>query len=174
MAAISTIIAAVGVGAAVAGTATSYVGQRKQEKALARADQIRERQNELEAARARRQQIREAQLMRARALVAGSNQGGQFGSGLAGGTGAIASNTAYNLQGINQGLDISRQMGSANRDYAAGGQLASLGGNISNLGGMLYSNSQSFGRVATYLTNGFGNNTQSNQNLPQAGMGRLY
>lgn len=58
---------------------------------------------------ARRQQlqvIRTNQMAQAQARAAATNQGAQFGSGLQGGLSGIEAQSASNLQGINQQLDI--------------------------------------------------------------------
>ena len=53
MAAISTIIAGVGLAAGVAGAAVQYSGQRKAAKAAQRAENLREAQSRLESTRQR-------------------------------------------------------------------------------------------------------------------------
>lgn len=56
------------------------------------------------------QQIRSNQLAQAQATAAATNQGAQFGSGLAGGKAGIQGQSEANLTGINQQLDIGNQI----------------------------------------------------------------
>lgn len=137
MAAVTSIIAGIGVAAGLAGTAVQYSGQRKAEKAQKKAA-------ELQANRDRRSQIRQAMLARSRALSAGAATGSFFGSSLQGGLGSLSSQTATNLAGINQGQEIGAQISSGN-------SMANLGGAISSLGGAVVQNSQTIGRVGQYV-----------------------
>jgi hypothetical protein len=50
--------------------------------------------------------IRETQLKQSQATAAATNQGAQFGSGLQGGLAGLSGMGNYNLQGVNQGLQI--------------------------------------------------------------------
>lgn len=69
----------------------------------------------------RRQQLevmRNNQRLRAQATNAATNQGAQFGSGLQGGLAQIQDQSFFNLQGINQNLDIGRNIFSINADIS--------------------------------------------------------
>lgn len=152
MAAISTIIAGVGIAASVAGTAVSYMGQRSAVKASERAEAIRKRQMDLEAQRERRSAVRQSILARAQTLTAGTQMGAGAGSGVAGGLGSLSSQLAGNIRNINQGQQLGTQMFGANADMARGQGMASMGAGISSLGGTLVNNAGTFGRVGTYMT----------------------
>lgn len=118
----------------VVGTVVSYMGARKAAKASERAEKLRERQMNLQAARDRRQSVRQAVVARAQALSSATAQNAGEGSGLAGGFAQIQNQNASNVQGINQGQEISRGIFQANRDIAKGQRLQGLGGAISDLG----------------------------------------
>lgn len=77
--------------------------ERQQNAQRQLAMQITGRQQQL-------QQIRTNQLAQAQATAAATNQGAQFGSGLAGGKAGIQDQSAANLTGINQQLDIGNQI----------------------------------------------------------------
>lgn len=149
---IETIIGAIGVGASVAGTAVSFAGQQRANKAAQRAERIREAQMKMEAVRERRQQVRQMVMARAQALQAGVNQGAQGGSGVMGGMSAASSQGRANLATTNASEALGGQMFSANRQEAAGRNMASIGSGISSLGGIMMQNAGTFGRVGTFLT----------------------
>lgn len=165
MAVFSTIIAAVGVAASIAGTVVAYQGAQKQAKAqkqaLAaqqRAENIREQQMEVDATRKRRQMIREQQVARAQALQTSVNQGADSSSVLGGVYGGIGGQTGVNVLGVEQNREMGRGIFSANRDAtaanirgAAGASQAAMGNAISSLGGALVSNSGTIGRIGTYM-----------------------
>lgn len=136
MAAISTLISAVGVAGGIAGTAVQFSAAQKEERA-------RQRMANLEATRARRDQIRQAQAARASALASGVMQGAQGSSAVAGGMGSATSTAASNIQGINQGEQIGGIISSA-RSQAATGSF------ISSMGSMLVNNASTFGRLGEY------------------------
>jgi len=152
MAALSTIIAGIGLAASVAGTAVTMAGQEQQRKASVRAERLREQQMNLESARQRRSVIRNVLRARAQALVGATAAGAAEGSGLQGGFGQIAQQGGTNMVGINQGQEIGAGIFAANRDMAGGQTLAAFGGGLSSLGGALFSGSESIGRVGSFAT----------------------
>jgi hypothetical protein len=152
MAALSTIIAGVGLGLSAAGTAVSVIGQMQASEGAKRAEALRERQMNLEAARQRRSVVRQALRARSIALTNATDQGATGGSGIAGGLGQIANTAASNTQAINQGVQIGSDMFRANETISGGQTLASFGSGLSNLGGSMYQGSETLGRIGSYFT----------------------
>lgn len=151
MAAISTIIAGIGLAVGVAGTAVQVIGANQQAAAAKRAEDLRERQMNLEAQRQRRQAIRNALRARSIALTSATSQNAEGGSGLQGGFAQIGQQLGSNLQGINQSTEIGAGIFQANRDSAGASSLVSFGSGLSSLGGALVQNSETLGRVGTFF-----------------------
>lgn len=148
----ATIIGAVGLATSVAGGVVSYMGQQKQARASARAEKLRKQQMVLESARKRREQIR--QMLISQGLIANNaaNSGvGQSSSGVLGGSAAVASNTAYNNVGVDQGVSIGSGIFDANAQFASAGSTVALGQGFSDLGSQLQRNSEAGGRVVESL-----------------------
>lgn len=126
----------------------------------------RQQQMVISARRQQLQTIRSVQQARSQALAAGVNQGGQFGSGVAGGEAQASAQGAYNQLGVSNSLQIGQNIfGLTNQQDQLQAQLASLQGKsasyagISSLGGDV-------SRAGPALTNifggfGFGANTGS-------------
>lgn len=150
MAALSTIIAGVGLALGAVGTYTSVKGAQDQANAAKRAEKLRQRQMELEAMRQRRAALRTALRARSAGLVAATSQGAQGGSGLAGGMGQVGGDLGNNLVGINQSTEIGAGIFAANRAAAGGASLAAFGSGLSSLGGAMVSNADTLGRIGTY------------------------
>lgn len=152
MAALSTIIGAVGLGLSAAGTITSMIGQAQASDASKRQESLRRRQMDLETSRQRRGVIRQALRARSMSLISGSEQGALNGSGIAGGLGQIGGQATSNLQGINQAEEIGVGMFQTNQQITGAQELASFGGGLSSLGGSIYGSSETLGRLGTYFT----------------------
>lgn len=162
--AISTLIAAVGVAASVAGTAVQYMGAQKQAKAQKQlvaaqqqAENSRQQQMNLDATRKKREIIRQAQVARAQAVSTANAQGAGDSSALMGAEGAISGQSGVNYLGVSQnqqiGNDIFAANASAGRARSAeadAGSMMALGGGISSLGGALVKNSGTIARVGGY------------------------
>jgi hypothetical protein len=118
----------------IIGSVVQFVGQRKQAKAAKKAEALRERQMNLEAARKKRELIREGVVARGKAKANAEAQGAGAGSGLAGGLAQITGQQGRNVQANNQDQQIGQGIFAANRQYAAGGTLASIGSGISSFG----------------------------------------
>lgn len=146
----STVIAAVGLGLAAGGVATSTVAQMEASQQAKKAEKVRQAQMELSAQRQRRQAIRESVVARSQALAAATAQGAQFGSGLEGGRSQITSEAGHNVNNINNSALLGRQLFRANARQQSAQGIASLGNGISSLGGALVQNSQTLGRVTNY------------------------
>lgn len=137
MAALSTIIAGIGVAGGLAGTFIQYSGQKKAEEA-------QQRMADLEARRQTREQYRQAQIARAQALSAGVAGNAQTSSSVQGGMGSASSQAAYNVQGIQNSREIGRQI-------SAGNQMANMGAMVSSLGGAVVNMSGTLGRIGEYV-----------------------
>ena len=166
---ISTVIAAVGVGVAAAGTVMQYSASRSaaqaNQAALAdqqRAERLRQQQMQLDALRRRREVVRQAIAARSFALNQTTNQGASSamggGSALPGAYGSISGRSNVNALGIAQNLSIGQGIFQANQsllsDYSqvaqAQGQNA-LGQGVSSLGGALIRNNDVIARVGTFV-----------------------
>lgn len=152
MAAISTIIAGIGLAAGLAGTAVQVAGAGAASRASARAEKLREKQMNLESARQKRQIMRSALRARASALNSATAQGATGGSGLQGGYGQIGQGAGDNLLGVNNAQEIGAGIFKANIDSAGAQSLVAFGGGLSSLGGSLIDNSSTLGNITRYLT----------------------
>lgn len=161
MPAVSSIIAAVGVAAGIAGTATSYVSQREaasaQKKVIAAqnvAEATRKQQMDLDATRKKREIIRQAQVARAAAISTANAQGAGDTSALEGAQGAISGQSGVNLTGVAQNqelgsriFDANAAVGAGRAQEAAAGSLGAAGSGISSLGGALVKNAGTIAKI---------------------------
>lgn len=166
MAAISTILAGIGVAAAVAGTGMQFMAQQRQAQAnkqmiAAQRDAERQRQlaMNLDAQRRRREVIRQAQVAQSNAQAVATNQGAGQSTGLPGALGAISGQTGVNALGISQNQEIGNNIFAANarqslaqEDSNSAASFGALGGGISSLGGAMVKNSGTIDKLATYYT----------------------
>ena len=166
MAAISTIIAGIGVAAAVAGTGMQFMAQQRQAQAnkqMIAAQREAERQRQiamnLDANRKRREVIRQAQVAQANATATATNQGAGQSTGLPGALGAISGQTGTNYLGVSQNQEIGNNIFAANarasiaqEDSTSAGAFGALGAGISSLGGAMVKNSGTIDKLATYYT----------------------
>lgn len=143
-------IGALGSALSAAGTAAGIYGQFAGVQASKRAEELRERQMNLEAARERRGIVRKAIMARSEAVSNATVQGAQYGSGLQGGLGQIASEQGQGLLAVNQNQEIGRGIFAANRDMAKAETISSFGSGMQSLGGKLVNNMELFGRLGTY------------------------
>jgi hypothetical protein len=125
--------------AGIVGAGLSAFGAIQQAKGAKRAEALRQRQMNLQAARERRTTIRQSIIQRSQALNAAAASGVQ-GSGIEGGLGSIQSQTASNVQGINQGQELGNSMFSANRTISSGQTLSSIGAGVSSFGDFVTNN----------------------------------
>ena len=152
MVAFTTLIAAAGVAAGIAGTAMQVSGQNKANKAAKRAESIREAQMNLESARQRRDVIRKMNLARAEAVSSAETQGTSSSSGLSGGLASIGAQGGSATLAINQNQQLGAEMFAANRQAASGNSMASFGNGLSSLGGALVNNASTIGKIGTYYS----------------------
>ena len=139
-------------------------------------------QMELSARRDSLQIYRNQQRQRAMATQAAVNQGASRGSGLQGGIAGVDAGSFFNLAGIDQNLQIGRnifgindrisgykqQLASYESDAATDAGLASLGGSIMKSSGTI-------GQIVGNYTSGFGSTGGNYQGMPWSkNTGGLY
>lgn len=115
----------------------------------------KQQQMELSARRGQLENFRNAQRLRAQGTNAAVNQGAQFGSGLQGSLAQNTSQSLFNSQGINQNLEIGRNIFGLNNQISSQNlALSKVKSDMStdqgwaNLGGSLMQSSGSIGNVA--------------------------
>lgn len=123
--------------ASLVGTGVSAIGAAQQSEASKRAEQLRERQMNLEDRRQKQKNYRELLKGRAAALVGATAQGASSGSGLAGGYGQIGGTAATNFTGINKGTEIGAGIFDANMAATDAGTMVAFGQGLSSLGQQL-------------------------------------
>lgn len=173
-------VAAVGVGIQMKGARDAEKAGQKAQAASQQAESERKRQMELDARRRQREVIRQQVGARSLALANATSQGAGGGSGLQGGYSQIAGRTGVNMTGIDQNLEIGRNIFDANSAYSfAQGDIRSaqaysgFGQSLFSLGGGMV---QSMPQVAS-LTGGYGGFGQSYNSQGyrgSAGLSALY
>ena len=133
---ISLAISAVGLGMSIFGGMSQ--SKTAGEEAKVSQDEARQEQGinnqkqmqmELEGRRAQMENIRNIQRARAMGINSATNQGAQFGSGLQGGLADITDQGLFNMQGVEQGLAIGRNINAYNQNITQDKiQMASLKG----------------------------------------------
>lgn len=125
---------------------------------------------EIDARRRTLEMVRNNQKARSLAQTSATAQGSQFGSGLQGAYGGIAGQSETNVVGVNQNLEIGRNIFgfdtqiSQDRIADAGFQSQmNQGQGMSSLGGSLMNSSGKLGQMGQSLSNGF--NTPGGFNL---------
>lgn len=146
----TTIIAGIGLAVAAAGAGVSAYGTMQQAKASEKAEDLREKQMNLEATRRRRQIVREMIINqaagRANAAIQGAS-GGMQDSAVAGAFAQQTGSAGRNVLATNQSQEIGAGIFSANRQLAQGQVTSSWGNNISSVGGAIMSNADTIARV---------------------------
>jgi hypothetical protein len=162
MPALSTIAAVGGLAATAIGSGLQFEGASAAAKASQegiqaqqKAEALRMQAMELDASRKRREMVRMGIVAQGNAVATASNQGALFSSGLEGSKASITEQTAFNLQGVNQNLEIGRNLFGANQDLlkaksaeSSAQATTALGGGIAGLGKSLATNVSSIDRVA--------------------------
>lgn len=147
MPAVTSIIAAVGVAVAAGGAYMQYEGQKDAASAQRAQNALNERRTNLEANRKKRELYRQTMITRAQSLATSTNQGAGGSSAQGGATGDIFNAGQYNVAGVNQGQDFSRQNVGLNNAIGSAGTMASMGSGMSSLGGSIINNAQVISRV---------------------------
>lgn len=155
------ITAAVGLGLAAVGAATSAYSSYQQNEAnqasiaaQQQAEAIRRRAMEVDNERRRRQYIRESMIARATGLSNATNRGASQSSAVPGIYGQIGGRTAFGITGLNDALVTGRGLFDANQDLFAArsaassaGAVGDLGRGLTSLGGALMSNYGAVDRI---------------------------
>jgi len=166
-------LAVVGVGFSAFGASKQIEASKEmknQQQEIVRQEQAaeaeRKKQMELDARRKQMEIIRQQQRARSMALATATAQGAAQGSGLMGGYGQIGGVTGTNLLGVQQNLEIGRNLfginqniGNARINYAGAQAQYGMGSGISSLGGAIISNLgtlSSLGKSAFYGGSGGG------------------
>lgn len=145
-------IAAIGIGLTILGTGAQVAGSMQATRASKRAEDLRERQMNLDAARQRRQIIRESIMARSTSVSNATSQGAQDSSGLSGAIAQVSGDRARGIQYTGQSQSIGAGIFQANRQIAGGQGLSSIGSGISSLGSMFMSNAPTLSRLGQYYT----------------------
>jgi membrane protein YqaA with SNARE-associated domain len=147
----------------IIGTIASTAGSFMQYSASKKAEEIRRKQMKLEADRQRREQIRRAQVSRAKAVAAATNQGAGESSALLGGIAQTQNEASRNIVSINQDERAANRIFDYNAQAATGSMISALGSGISSLGGAVSSNAGTITRLGAGGGFGFGNNEDRNK-----------
>ena len=129
--------AIIGASVGLAGTVTSFIGQKKAAKAAKRAERARQRQRDVAAQRARLQQVREARIKRAAVEQSASDQGVAGSSSAITGATGIQSQLIANLNFIEQDIGAAREISRQGTKGIKAQQLAGIGGAVEELGGTI-------------------------------------
>jgi hypothetical protein len=145
-------IAALGIGLGAIGTGVQVMGAMKAAKAAEKAEDLRERQMNLDAMRQKRKIIREAIMQKSIATANATAQGAQDSSGLKGGIAQVTQDAGTQMSYTNKSQEIGSSLFDANREQTQGQSMSSFGSGLSSLGGTLVQNSQTISRLGTYYT----------------------
>lgn len=181
MAAISTMVAAAGVGIAAAGAVTNFAAAKQQKAANAQsiaaqqqAEAIRQKAMEVDANRRRRQLVREGIIARSQALATTTSAGANQSSGLFGAIGQISGRTAWGVSGINASESTGSQLFAANQDLLRAKlsmgnaqSLGQVGSGLTSLGGAMVNSYGAMDRI-------FGSTGASNTGFKYQGGGTYF
>ena len=161
-----TIMMGIGAITSAAGSIGGIFGSSKSNEANQAIANLQMQQNavrrqamEVSARRQQTENLRNTQLQRSMAINAATNQGAQFGTGLAGGVAQVQSTGGWNANGISQNLDFGRQMfglddqiniqkqnlASSQTQQATFQGISALGSNIMGASGKFGQMAQGFG-----------------------------
>jgi len=154
MAAVTSIIAGIGLAASTAGTIMGVKAQKDQAKAQEKAESARQKAAELDALRRRRAAVREMQMQRSVALSNATAQGAAEGSGLAGAQAGISAQGNTNIVGIDQQQQLGNQVFSANRQAQRAATFGATAEGLTSLGGALVKNAGTISSIGTSIFSG--------------------
>lgn len=151
-----------GAGASFAGASQKAAAQKQQIMLEQKAEEQRRLYMEDDARRKEMEIVRNQQRARAIALTNSTSQGASFGSGLQGGYGQIAGQSGVNMLGVNQNLEIGRNLFGINSQISQqkilqgqGASEMATGQGLSALGSSLWSTQAPLGQ----FFKGFSNST---------------
>ena len=160
----STIIAAVGLAATVAGVGVQMYSavqagdaQDKMREEQKKQESLRQQQMNLESMRKKREIIRQSTLARATSLSTATNQGGAESSGFAGALGTISGAAGRSSLATSQNQELGNDMFASNArmagfmgQQASAGTMASMASGVGSLGGALTKNAGVISQVGQY------------------------
>src|SRR5688572_26066886 len=135
MAAVTTIIAAVGLGISAASAVGGMAAARDQADAQKDAEKARKNAANLDANRRKRAVVREMQMQRSVALSNATVKGAGESSGLQGAYGSVSGQGLNNITGINQQQELGNQVFSANARATDAASRGATWDGIGTLGG---------------------------------------
>ncbi len=148
------VIAAVSIGASVAGGVVQARGQRAATKASKRAEDARQQASRLETQRVKRRAIRDTQIAQADTESNAVTGGVDIGSSaIQGGVQSATSQQNRQILAANQGQELGDQVFQANRDLASARRISSIGQGIASIGQQIFAQRAPAGRLANL---GFG------------------
>lgn len=163
MAAFSTMIAVAGLGLSAVGAYQQYSGMKEQQKTQSEIigqqrniEAERKKQMELDATRRRRELVRQmiAQQAQASAVMTAQGATGPGSSAVGGVYGSVMNQGQRQILGVNQNLEIGRNIFDANeniyqaqRRSASAGSDVAFGNMLSSFGGALVKNASVIGKV---------------------------
>lgn len=163
-----------------AGASQVYQAQQQQIGLEQKVQDQKKQQMELDARRQQMQVLRNQQRNRYLALNNATSQGAQFGSGLQGGYGQISGQAGNDLLGINQNLEIGRnifginsQISQSRISQSQGQSQMATGAAFSGLGSQLLSATPSLSSIGRNATQS-GYQGQSYGPVPGFGAGRGF
>jgi hypothetical protein len=136
-----------GLALSAVGTVASVIGGMGEANAMKKAEDLREKQMNLDTLRQNRQIVRNSIMARSQATATAAAQGGGYGSALPGAYGTIAGQTNSQLEASDQNNEIGRGIFAANRSYYNSSMISDFGAGMSSLGGMFMNQAGQIERV---------------------------
>lgn len=176
---IQAIIGAVAVGVSAVGVGVSMYGSSQQAKAnqdiasqQQQANQISLQAMEVESHRRQLETVRQGQIARSQSTAVATSQNAQLGSGLPGAQAQVTGEQNYNMLGLNQNLDLGKEMNTVNNNIsqdrmslASAQGISAFGSGLTSLGNIGVSTFGSYNRLSQFA--GFGGSQSSG--TPQYG-----
>ena len=133
-------VSIIGIALSAVGTVQQMSASKRQAKASRRAEELRQKQMNLDALRQKRKIIRQAAIERAKVVSAGGQQGLLESSAVQGSLGSISSITAGNTRDVNQNVEIGAGLFQQNANIAEAQSAAAFGQGLSTVGGTIVQN----------------------------------
>lgn len=150
------LLTAIGTATAVGGTAYSVYNGQRAAAASKEAENLRQKQLNLDSAMKRREMIRKIQLSESTAVARATSSGTQDSSSFGGSIGSIQSRGGEDLNYNKESTDIGNNLFAANRDVTTFQSLSQAGSGVSSLGTSLLQSTGTLTRIGTDLFAGRG------------------
>lgn len=148
-------LSAVGTFMSVSAAQASASANRDIAASQQQANQISLRAMEVESRRRQLETIRQGQIAKSQSTAVATAQNAQLGSGLQGGIAQVSGEQNFNLLGLNQNLDLGKEMASVNNrisqdrmSLASAQGLAGWGAGFSGFGNTLTANAGAITRLS--------------------------